>query len=55
MAAELLEGFLETFAEEQPPLNPHAYLTESVFKVVLQKSIPTQIRQLILCIGNSER
>ena len=26
----------------------HAYLTESVYKVVLQKSIPAQIHQLIL-------
>ena len=30
------------------------YLTENVFQVVLQKSIPTQIRQLILCISNSK-
>jgi len=30
------------------------YLTPSVFKVVLQKSIPTQIRQLILYISNSK-
>ena len=28
--------------------------TEDVFKVILQKSIPTQIRQLILYICNSE-
>ena len=31
-----------------------SYLTQSVFKVVLQKSIPTQIRQLILSVSNSE-
>ena len=31
-----------------------SYLTQSVFKFVLQKSIPTQIRQLILYIRNSE-
>jgi len=31
------------------------YLTPSMFKVVLQKSIPTQICQLILHIGNSKR
>ena len=28
--------------------SPEAYLTESFLKVILQKSIPTQIRQLIL-------
>jgi hypothetical protein len=31
-----------------------AYLTKSVDKVVLQKSIPTQIHQLILYISNSK-
>jgi len=31
-----------------------AYLTESVYKVVSQKSIPTQIRQLIFYISNSK-
>ena len=31
-----------------------SYLTESVYKVVLQKSIPTQIRPLILVISNNE-
>jgi len=30
------------------------YLTQSVFKVVLQKSIPPQIRQLILYVRNSK-
>jgi len=30
------------------------YLIQSVSKVVLQKSIPTQIRQLILYISNSK-
>ena len=30
------------------------YLTESVYQVVLQKSIPAQIRQLILYISNSK-
>jgi len=30
------------------------YLTESVHKIVLQKSISTQIRQLIFCISNNE-
>ena len=29
-------------------------LTESVYKVVLQKSISAQIRQLILCISNDQ-
>ena len=33
---------------------PNAHLTRSVFKVVLQKSIPTQIRQLDLYIRNSK-
>ena len=32
----------------------HFYLTESVFKIVLQKSIPAQIRQLVLHIGNNQ-
>ena len=30
------------------------YRTQSVYEVVLQKSIPTQIRQLIFYIRNSE-
>ena len=30
------------------------YLTESVDKVVSQKSISAQIRELILCISNDE-
>jgi len=34
-----------------PP--PESYLTQSVFKVVLQNSIPTRIRQRILYISNS--
>ena len=29
-----------------------AYLTQSVFKVVLQKSIPTRIRQLVIYISS---
>ena len=33
---------------QQSPLLVHPYLTESVYKVALQKSIPPQIRQLIL-------
>jgi len=36
------------------PVCLQSYLTESVYKVVLQKSIPAQIRQLILCICNDE-
>ena len=32
----------------------HFYLTQSVFKVVSQMSIPRQIRQLILYISNSK-
>ena len=36
----------------QPTAQP--YRTQSVFDVVLQKATPTQIRQLILYIGNSE-
>ena len=35
-----------------PSVQP--YLTQSVFKVVLEKSIPTQIRQLILNIGDNK-
>ena len=31
-----------------------AYLTESVYKLVLRKSIPAQIRQLILHISNNK-
>ena len=31
-----------------------SYLTESVFEVILQKSIPAQIRQPILNIKNSK-
>ena len=45
----------------QPPWAGHemghwllTYLTQSVFKVVLHESIPTQIRQLILYIINSQ-
>ena len=30
------------------------YLTQSVFKVVLQKSIPRQIRQLVLNISDGK-
>ena len=43
-------------ARLDPPLwsVPIPYLTQSVFQVVLQKSIPTQIRQLILYIRNSK-
>ena len=33
----------------------NVYHTESVYKVVLQKSIPAQIRQLILYISNSRQ
>jgi len=32
----------------------HTYLTESVYKVVWQKSIPARIRQLILYISNDK-
>jgi len=32
----------------------HACLTQSVFKVVLQKLIPTQIRRLVLYISDSK-
>ena len=37
-----------------PWLAYHSYLTHNVFKVVLQKSIPTQIRQLFIHIINSK-
>ena len=33
----------------------HSYFTYSVYKIVLQESIPAQIRQLILYIINDER
>ena len=33
---------------DPPPLHGWAYLTESVYKVVLRKSIPAKIRELIL-------
>ena len=36
-------------------LHARAYLTESVYKVVLQKSVPEQIRELIIYIGNNNR
>ena len=35
-------------------VNPYSYLTKSLSQVVLQKSIPTQIRQLLLYISNDE-
>ena len=39
--------------QEQPATPRHqSYLTESVCKVVLQKTIPAKIRQLILIITN---
>ena len=40
---------------EMPSYVPQVYLTESVYQVVLQKWIPTQIRQLVLYIGNRKR
>jgi hypothetical protein len=43
-----------TYREAIPAEVSFSYLTQSVFKVVLQKSIPTQIRQLILSVSNSE-
>ena len=44
---------------QDPVLTPaaaphHSHLTQSVFKVVLQKSVPTQIRQLVLDISHSK-
>ena len=35
-------------------IGSHLYLTQSVLKVFLHNSIPTQIRQLTLCISNSK-
>ena len=43
---------LATEAAHEATLN--TYLTESVYKVVLQKSIPPQIRQLIPYISNDK-
>ena len=31
-----------------------SYLNECILKIDLQKSIPTQIRQLVLCISNGK-
>jgi len=40
---------------ERPRAAPHRpYLTEKVFKVILQKSIPSQFRQIIFYISNSK-
>ena len=36
------------------PGPPRLYLTESVYKVVFQKSIPAQIRQLIVYVSNNK-
>jgi len=45
---------LRRHARENPSTaGEEVYLTESVYKVVLQKSIPGQIRQLILDISNT--
>ena len=35
-------------------LSVWSYLTQRVFKVILQKATPTQIRQLVLYISNSK-
>jgi hypothetical protein len=37
------------------PPSLQAFLTQNVFEVVIQKSIPTQIRQFILYISNRKR
>jgi len=37
------------------PVPIQVYLTQGVFKVVLQKSISTQIRQLVVHIRKSKR
>ena len=42
------ERVLQEECANQVHFRPQPYLTESVFIVVLQKSIPAQIRQLIL-------
>ena len=39
---------------ERVPLNEQPYLTESVHTVVLQKSFPAQIRQIVLYMSNNE-
>jgi len=38
---------------ERPERHLHYYITQSIFKIVLQKSLPTQIRHLILYTSNS--
>jgi len=49
-------GASEAAARRAPPLGypGRAYLTESVCDVVLQKSVPTQARELIVDISNDE-
>ena len=56
-----VQGYLDSVA--QPPsaekvalekAEAQVYLSQNVFQVVLQKSIPTQIRLLILYISNSK-
>jgi len=47
------EEILEALREVKTP-SCHSYLTQRVFKVVLQKSIPAQIRQLIICISDNK-
>ena len=42
---------IEAYGSVVPPLS---YLTASVYNVVLQKSIPAQIRQLILDVSNDK-
>ena len=53
---KLLKGGASTLHSEFLGAWPtlHFYFTQSVFEVVLQKSIPTQIRQLILHISYSK-
>ena len=45
-------GGISPRGRRERAVKSRAYLTQSVLKVVLQKSIPTQIRQLILDISN---
>jgi hypothetical protein len=48
---------VNTFQKLLLPLHhwlPPSYLTENVYQVVLQKSFPAQIRQLILYISYDE-
>ena len=49
---EAVVAFCQAHKVPTPPQNPRPCLTNSVYENVLQNSIPAQIRQLILYIGD---